>query len=350
MEGELKNLLRLTVLAIASVVYCYFIAAKTPKGLRRLLFLFPIIILLATIPFNLYTFHIGAPAWFYLAWLCNFKLLLFAFDQGPLSSSSSLDVLHFILIGGFPIKIRQNSHKIKNIGEIPSQDKYHLEVPSSISEAINKSTLLALLCYCYNYKQSFHPNVLLTLYFFHCYLLIQLLLAVGAIPAQLILGCELEPQFNAPLVSTSLQDFWGHRWNLRVSDILRATIYDPLRGILKRRIPPQWATYVAVFITFMASGLMHELLYYHITRASPTWEVTWFFVLQGIFVDIEILLKKKLAATNKFRLHRVVSGPLALANIAVTAGWLSYTQLLRNGVDEKIIKEFQSVSKLLKGQ
>ncbi|XVF70777.1 hypothetical protein PTKIN_Ptkin11bG0189500 [Pterospermum kingtungense] len=339
MEGELKNLLRICVLTVASLLHCYFIAAKIPKGLQRLLSLFPIIILLSTIPFNLYTFHIGALAWFYLAWLCNFKLLQFAFDQGPLSSSSSLDVLHFTLVAGFPIKMKNK--------EIL---KCHLKFPSSILEALSKATVIGLLVYCYNYKQYIHPNILVTLYLLHCYLLTQLILDVGAIPAQVILGCELEPQFNAPLLSTSLQDFWGRRWNRRVSDVLRGTIYNPLRGFLKRRIAPQWASYPAIFITFMASGLMHELLYYHLTRKSPSWEVTCFFVLQGIFVDMEILLKKKLPATNKFRLHRAVSGPLALANLALTGVWLCFTQLVRNGILEKIIVEVQSVFRFLEGQ
>lgn len=93
---------------------------------------------------------------------------------------------------------------------------------------------------------------------------------------------------------------------------------------------------------------MHELIYYHIIRKKPTWEITWFFVLQGVLVDIEIFLKKKLVATEKFRLHEAISGPLALANIALTAGWLSYTQLLRNGVDEKVIKEFNAIVEFFK--
>ncbi|OMP04303.1 long-chain-alcohol O-fatty-acyltransferase-like protein [Corchorus olitorius] len=162
-------------------------------------------------------------------------------------------------------------------------------------------------------------------------------------------GVEIEPQFESPLLSTSLQNFWGRRWNRRISDIHRAAVYDPVRSVSKRIIGTRWASLPAVFATFVISGLMHELLYYHITRQDPTWEVTWFFVLQGILVDIEIFLKKKLVETNKFRLHRAVSGPLALAILAFTAGCLSYKQLLRNGIDEKITGEFNMFIAYIKG-
>ncbi|XP_007020650.2 PREDICTED: probable long-chain-alcohol O-fatty-acyltransferase 5 [Theobroma cacao] len=341
MEGELNNFLRLSVMAMASLLYCYLIAAKIPKGLLRLLSLIPVITLLSIIPFNLHSFHIGVPTWCYLAWLANFKLLLFAFEQGPLSSPSSLSpwgFLAFLLTAAFPFKIKQNLSKTNSKA-----------LPNSISEASNKAVLLALVLHCYSYKQYFHQQVLLTFYFLYSYFSIQLLLAVGAIPGQLILGLELEPQFNAPLLSTSLQDFWGHRWNLRVSDLLRAAVYDPVRHVSTRMIGPRWASLPAVFVTFFISGLVHELLYHYITRASPTWEVTLFFVLQGMWVDMEIVLKKKMVATNRFRLHRAVSGPLALAYIAVTAAWLSYTQILRHGIDEKITREFNLFVDFLEG-
>ncbi|OMP04305.1 Glycoside hydrolase, family 28 [Corchorus olitorius] len=64
-------------------------------------------------------------------------------------------------------------------------------------------------------------------------------------------------------------------WNRRVSDIHRATIYDPAKSVSKRIIGPRWASLPAVFATFVVSGLMHELLYYHITHRFPTWKVTW---------------------------------------------------------------------------
>ncbi|KAE8679148.1 MBOAT family protein [Hibiscus syriacus] len=336
MEGELNNLIVLWVSTTLSLWYCYLISAKISKGFTRLVSIFPVLILLLVLPFNLHTFHLGTSHVFILSWLANFRLVLFAFDKGPLSPLPPKLYL-FILAACSPYKIKQNSVKIKK-GETPFQ------LPSLIIESANKAALLVFLFYSYIFKQYFHNHVLLILYFFHTYVNIQLLLAVAAIPAQILLpDVELEPQFKTPVRATSLQDFWGHRWNLRVSDTLRPTVYDPIKTISTRIIGPRWASLPAVFATFVTSGLMHELVYYHMIRKNPTWEVTWFFVLQGVFVDIEIFLKKKLVSTGKFNLHDAFSGPLALANIALTAGFLSYTQLLRNGVDEKIIHEFNAI-------
>ncbi|KAK5772437.1 probable long-chain-alcohol O-fatty-acyltransferase 5 [Gossypium arboreum] len=347
MESELNNLIKLWVLTTFSLSYSYHISAKISKGFPRLVSIFPVIFLLSILPFNIHGFHLGAAHVFVFSWMANFKLLLFAFDRGPLSPPPA-NLILFLLAACSPFKIKEKSVKVLKC-ETPFQGNEPRVVPSLILEAVNKASLLTLLFYSYNFKQYFHKHVLLILYFFHTYLTIQFLLAVAAIPAQICLpGVELEPQFNAPVRATSLQDFWGRRWNLRVSEALRLTIYSPIKTISSRVIGSRWASLPAVFATFVTSGFMHELIYYHIIRKKPTWEITWFFVLQGVLVDIEIFLKKKLVATEKFRLHEAISGPLALANIALTAGWLSYTQLLRNGVDEKVIKEFNAIVEFFK--
>ncbi|WJX16977.1 hypothetical protein P8452_06948 [Trifolium repens] len=43
-----------------------------------------------------------------------------------------------------------------------------------------------------------------------------------------ILQVELEKPFDRPYLSTSLQEFWGKRWNVMVSRILHPTIYKPM--------------------------------------------------------------------------------------------------------------------------
>lgn len=93
----------------------------------------------------------------------------------------------------------------------------------------------------------------------------------------------------------------------------------------------------ATMATFVVSGLMHEILYYYVTRASPTWEVTSFFLLHGICLIIEVAAKRTLA--DRWRLHRVVSGPLVVAFVVATIIWLFWPQLLRNGVIERMIEE-----------
>lgn len=123
-----------------------------------------------------------------------------------------------------------------------------------------------------------------------------------------------------------------------VTSILRPTVYYPVRRISTRIVGSKWASLPAVVAVFVVSGLMHELIYYYLTRVDPTWEVTWFFIIQGVAVAIEVVVKK--VAPLKLRLHRAVSGPLALGFVAVTGVWLFFPQLVRNKVDDKAIGEY----------
>ena len=50
-------------------------------------------------------------------------------------------------------------------------------------------------------------------------------------PASLLtslIGLEIAPHFNRPYYSESVASFWGKRWNLTVSNCLRAPIFDPV--------------------------------------------------------------------------------------------------------------------------
>lgn len=43
-----------------------------------------------------------------------------------------------------------------------------------------------------------------------------------------LLGFKILPTFDQPWMSSSLADFWGRRWNITTSHLLRALIYDPI--------------------------------------------------------------------------------------------------------------------------
>ena len=50
-------------------------------------------------------------------------------------------------------------------------------------------------------------------------------------PASLItslIGLQIAPHFNKPFLAESLTSFWGKRWNLTISNCLRAPVYDPI--------------------------------------------------------------------------------------------------------------------------
>ncbi|CAA2960022.1 acyl- --sterol O-acyltransferase 1-like [Olea europaea subsp. europaea] len=109
---------------------------------------------------------------------------------------------------------------------------------------------------------------------------------------RVLIRVEFEPQFDEPYLATSLQDFWGRRWNLMVSNILRPTVYDPVLSISRQVIARKWAALPPVLATFLVSGLMHELVFYNIGRLKPTGEVMCFFLLHGVSLAMEIGIKK----------------------------------------------------------
>ncbi|KAK8579084.1 hypothetical protein V6N12_069418 [Hibiscus sabdariffa] len=341
MEAELESIIKVWILAIISLSYCFYLSSKLPNGVSRLISLTPVFILFLYLPLTISSAHLAGPTAFFLSWLANFKLLLFAFHQPPLSPPPP-SLFHFISLASLPIKPKQAT---ATATPSPSKSKPpHL--PKSILFAI-KVLILALLYHSYNYKQFLHKNVVLVFYSVHTYIELELTLALAAVPARAIFGFELEPQFNEPYLASSLQDFWGHRWNLMVTSILRPTVYYPMRRISARVLGPVWVSLPAIVAVFVVSGLMHELIYYYLTRVAPTWEVTWFFILHGVALAVEVAVKK--VVPEKMRLHPVVSGALTLGFVAVTAFWLFFPQLLRNGVDERVIRDYSKLVDCLKG-
>ncbi|KAL0006987.1 hypothetical protein SO802_008489 [Lithocarpus litseifolius] len=388
MVGEIYNFIKVWLSVFVCLSYCYTISKKVSKGLSRLLCVLPIVCLFLFLPLDLHSVHLGGTTAFFIAWLANFKLLLFAFGKGPLSSDPSISLGRFVALACFPIKIQQstppkpqntsskvnpfplesqNGHSKENPPQNPKEKPKnrplsHLngqnkENPTSkktqeghislLNYAV-KGVLLAILACLYDYSDHMHPKVLLILYCFHIYFLLEFILAIVATLTRVLLGMELEPQFNEPYLSTSLQDFWGKRWNLMVTNILRITVYNPTRhALVTRGINKKGAPLIAVFATFVVSGFMHELIFYYMGRMSPTWEVTWFFLLHGLCLVVELVLKTEVF-TNRWRLPRLVSGPLAIGFVFVTSFWLFFPPFLRFKADVRAFEEYALLGELLK--
>ncbi|XP_002532421.2 acyl-CoA--sterol O-acyltransferase 1 [Ricinus communis] len=350
MEGKAHNFIKAWLLIFASLSYCFATGKIIPKGSTRLFFLLPIVCLFLILPLNISSVHFQGMTAFFIAWLANFKLLLFAFGKGPLSSNnSSTSFTRFVLNACLPIKIQENpsqgSHinsKNKENPHLNSSKKCHKSFPNYAIKGI----LLALLIRVYDYHEFIHPNVILVLYYLHIYLFLELVLAMLAALARAMIGVELEPQFNEPYLSTSLQDFWGRRWNLMVTSILRPTVYDPLIRTSSPIIGRRWASLPAILGTFTVSAIMHELIFYYLGRVRPTWEITWFFMLHGVCLVAEVAFKK--AVNGRWRLSRFVSTPLTIGFVAVTGFWLFFPSLLRCKTDVRAFEEYSALSEFVK--
>jgi hypothetical protein len=69
-------------------------------------------------------------------------------------------------------------------------------------------------------------------------------------------GARCTSLFRAPLLSKSLTEFWGRRWNLAFSEMTALAVFRPLKQLPGR---PEQVTMLATIAGFLFSGLLHEL-------------------------------------------------------------------------------------------
>ncbi|XP_061340828.1 acyl-CoA--sterol O-acyltransferase 1-like [Gastrolobium bilobum] len=362
MDGEISNLIMVWTIAAAAMCYCHTIGKLISKGTIRFIAISPAIILLLLLPLRLISIHLGGPSSFFLGWLSTFKLLLFAFGKGPLSSNPPLSLAHFVPLACLPIKFQHkpnnnNNNKTPNTqnGNYPSPqiDRKAHKSPLSYVYA-TMFTILAFLIPLVGKNENFHPKFKLFLYSIHMYIGLEFIFALVSQFTRKILGVELEPQFDEPYLCTSLQNFWGKRWNIMVNRILYPSVYDPVVTVSSRVIGRKWAPLPAILATFAVSAMMHELTFYYIKREKrtweawePSWDATCFFLIHGVCLALEVALKK--ALKGKWQLPRALSWPLTLVFVFYTALWLFLPALVRCHVYEKATREISALIEFLKG-
>lgn len=320
---EIKKWIKVWVLVFVALTYCHFIPSKIPKGKFRLISVIPILYLFIILPWNLNSTLLGCPTTLFLVWLGNFNLLLFSFGKGPLSPKDRpISFSNFLALACLPIKIKQTSKKNNN----PSLRSSETAKPSLNNCAIKVLVFTILTIGCA--QQNMHPKLLLFCYCGSLYIGLEFtLLAVGVTTAK-VLYLEIEPPFHSPYLSTSLQDFWGRRWNLVISNILRLTVYESVKKC--GQLPAQLAT-------FLVSGLMHEIICFYLKRVNPTWEITSFFLLQGFCVYLEVKVKK--LVKGRWSLPPMVSIPLTVGFLMITSSWLLFPPLIQGRFDVKSRRE-----------
>ena len=382
MEGEINNFIKVWLSILVCLSYCYAISKIVSKGLSRLLCVLPIVCLFIFLPLDLHSIHLRSTTAFFIVWLANFKLLLFAFGRGPLCFDPWISLGRFVALACLPIKIQQNTppkkinpsplkshldgHNKENLPPKPIEKPKNPPMPhlngqnkenptskktqerhiSPLNYAI-KGILFSILTRLYDYSDYMHPKVIMLLYFLHTYFLLEFILAIATTLARALLGIELEPQFNEPYLTSSLHDFWGGRWNLMVTNILCLSVYNLTCHTMTCVVGHRWAQLFAVFATFMVSGLMHELMFYYMGLIKPSWEVTWFFLLNGLCLVVEVVMKEVVLA-GRFQLPWLISGPLTIGFVIITSFWLFFPPFLWFKDDEKAFEEYVALGEFLK--
>ncbi|RLM80126.1 hypothetical protein C2845_PM12G14570 [Panicum miliaceum] len=297
--------------AAFAMLYARLVTTFVGPGLSRLFFLAPVLTLLLILPFAAPFYSTRGTAAFFLAWLGEFKLLLLASGRGPLDPA--LHPVPFVFTATLPVKLLRHSPDAAAVAE-KYQGRHHGGAPPSFPR-----------------KDQMHPYATFALYGIYIYCFLDFLLPCLAALGR-ALGMGLEPQFDKPYLSTSLQDFWGRRWNLMASAVLRPAVYIPVRARL--------GAPAGVLATFLVSGLMHEVIAYYITFQLPTGQLTAFFLLHGASMRAERWGARR---WPNARLPRVVATPLVVLFVLSTALWLFFPPLFGDGMDDRFIAEFNAL-------
>jgi hypothetical protein len=334
----LRNSIPMVPLAVAATaLYARAVSSCVRPGFLRLVALLPVAAFLAAAPLAFTSFaNIRGLAGFFLAWLGVFKVLLLAAGRGPLNPD--LPVHQFLFIAALPVKPTNRSSSHHTYSEAAATSP-KLKSAFIVSCAVKVAVLAAIL-HAYQFFDQLYLYIRLALYGVHIYCFFDLLLpciaAVGG-----ALGMEMEPQFDRPYLASSLRDFWGRRWNLVVSAILRPSVYGPVRA----RVGKQ----AAAVATFLVSGLMHEAMVYYITLRPPTGEMTAFFLLHGTCCEAERLCAQWWMGRGWPRLPRPVATLLVVLFVAGTAFWLFFPPLCKDGSEQMLLEEWAALATFLTG-
>ncbi|KAF8686193.1 hypothetical protein HU200_043636 [Digitaria exilis] len=308
--------------ATLAMLYARLVAKLVLPGLIRLLCLAPALLLLLLLPFAIPLYSTRGTAAFFLTWLGEFKLLLLASGHGPLDPH--LHPVPFVFTATLPVKLLQQ----QSPDATEKTKKVALPLPLLLSSSIKVAIMVTLLK-LFNGKDQMHPYVAFTLYGIYIYCFLDFLLPCLAALGR-ALGMGLEPQFDRPYLSASLQDFWGRRWNLMASAVLRPAVYVPVRARL--------GAPAGVLATFLVSGLMHEVIACYITFRAPTGRLAAFFALHGAAVCAERWWCARRRWTRP-PVPRVVATPMVVVLVVGTAVWLFFPPLFGGGMDDLFIAE-----------
>jgi alginate O-acetyltransferase complex protein AlgI len=117
-------------------------------------------------------------------------------------------------------------------------------------------------------------------------------------------GVNATSLMRTPLAATSLNDFWGHRWNTAFSELARKFVLRPLAR--------RWGVETAALGVFLVSGLVHELVITVPARGGYGMP-TAYFAIQGVAARLQ-----RSAVGRRIRAGRGACGWLFTAAVLVT--------------------------------
>ena len=92
------------------------------------------------------------------------------------------------------------------------------------------------------------------------------------------LGIQAPVFFKAPLLSVTLKEFWGKRWNIPFTQMVAPLVYRPVKQYFGRG--------PGLFASFLFSGLMHEVAI-SLAAQSGYGKPTLYFLISALCLMIQ---------------------------------------------------------------
>ncbi|KAI4388211.1 hypothetical protein MLD38_000562 [Melastoma candidum] len=127
--------------------------------------------------------------------------------------------LLFTILACFPIQINPPN---------PKHPKSFLCKKNSPLGLQSKAVLLMAAVLVYDRRHLLHLDLLYMLYSGTLLLFVNVIVGLFVSSIGVVLGFDPQPPSNEPYLSTSLEDFWGKRWNLIVRDTMHHTVHSML--------------------------------------------------------------------------------------------------------------------------
>ena len=182
------------------------------------------------------------------AWWANTKLLLLCRGAGPLAEAD-------LSLGGFAARLILPAHP----RAVAEGDRRRLVVRLACGTAVKVALLRVLVKALVAYPGLPEP-LMDVLYVFGLWFFVGSGMDGSSAVMVSAFGCSLAPHFDLPFISTSLREFWGRRWNLYAGGLLKQSVFDPVMKADALLPDRRLRQAVAVCLTFVASGLAHELV------------------------------------------------------------------------------------------
>lgn len=330
-ESEIFRFIHAWMIVYACLAYTYVAGKIAPPGKVRSLLIMPVValFLLLPLPLRLTSVPLGGLTGLFISWVGSFKLALFALGKGPLATDiPNITFSQFLAVGSLPIIISKKSSVME-----------YLSTSTMDRIFVFKAVSFALVYKMFRFESQLHPIVTFLMYGYQIYLTLEFIAFGIRAVAEPLLGLDLDLPFIEPIISTSVQNFWGRRWNLAVGGILRTSVYDPLKTVMSPYVGRRHAQRLGVLATFGTSALMHEIIFYYLSRKQPTWDMTWFFLLHGIVVVVETDMKRLVG--KKWQLPWMVSVLLTLSFMSSSSLIVIYPKIQQcNGRNVHAAEEF----------